>query len=270
METNAARIGEKWLPYCEPGTEYSFSVHSVFDRVVNVATNQGLLSVAADEVGGSSAFLTVPGKRLDFSAAAGESCVARSGCLCFSKYTVNFNRRALWKGPVHSGYRRNPPTENIAAFKAVLDRKAAPESAWRIINSDSESRFSGLKAIRRLRKDAAVAGELIGLGRGLTPAGDDMLLGFLAAVNHVSPDRAFVRALGEAVSASLGATTDLSAQALKNALDRDYHEFVQKCIRDLCEGAPEEVYISAAALLKVGATSGSDIACGMYFGMNDK
>jgi hypothetical protein len=270
LETNAARIGEKWLPYCDAGREHVFSVHSVFDRVINVATNQGLLSVAAGDAGGSSAFLTVPGKRLHFNVAAGEPCTARSGRLCFSGHTINFYCSALWKGPIHSGYRRSPPAENIAAFKAVLDRKAAPESAWRIINSNSESRFSGLKAIRRLREDAAVAGKLIGLGRGLTPAGDDMLLGFLAVVNHVSPDRAFVRALCDAVSASLGATTDLSAQALKNALACDYHEFVQKCIRDLCEGAPEEVYISAAALLKVGATSGSDIACGMYFGMNDK
>jgi len=44
---------------------------------------------------------------------------------------------------------------------------------------------------------------------------------------------------------------------------------MQKCVHDLCEGEKESVYISTASLLSIGATSGSDIACGMYFGMGE-
>jgi len=76
--------------------------------------------------------------------------------------------------------------------------------------------------------------------------------------------------LRDAISDSLHKTVDISAQTLINALDCDYHEYMQKCILDLCEGEKESVYISAASLLSIGATSGADIACGMYFGMNDK
>jgi len=265
MEKTAMRVGEKWLPYRQ--AEHSFSVHSIFNRVINLSTGQGLLSVTADGIGGSSAFMTVSGNFADYGAAAGRHCVVREGQMFFANCTINFKNSAVWSGPIKKEYRyKTIKKDNVAAFKAVLDRKAAPQSAWRCIHGDTESRFG---VIRRLRENPSLAGNLIGLGQGLTPAGDDMLTGFLAMVNHNSENRSFVRRLHREVSALLGKTVDLSAQLLSNALDCDYHEYVQNCVRDICEGEKEEVYISAASLLGIGATSGSDIACGMYFGMSD-
>ena len=228
------------------------------------------MSVVAENIGGSSAFLTVPLKHLDCGAAVGQRCIVQAGQIQLAKHTINFKNAALWKGPIGREYRHSRiKSENIAAFKAVLDRKAAPQSAWRHISGGSEggARFSGLGLIRKLHENPAEARNLIGLGQGLTPAGDDILVGFLAMANHAPGNRAFLSALHEAVAHSLCKTVDISAQALANALNCDYHEYVQNCIRDLCEGGKEAVYISAASLINMGATSGSDIACGMYFGM---
>jgi hypothetical protein len=246
-----------------------------------------LLSVAAEGIGGSSAFLTIPGRNVACSAVSGARCNIQAGQMCLAGQTIDFKNSSLWKGPISKGYRCNRiKSENIAAFKAVLDRKAAPESAWRYIQgglpgslaaNNSIARCPGLNAIRKLKDDPQEALNLIGLGQGLTPAGDDMLVGYMAITNHTSGDRAFVRKLHEAVSESLGLssvgmnsvgkTSDISAQALQNALDYDYHEYIQNCIRDVCEGEKEAVYISALQLINIGATSGSDIATGMYFGM---
>ena len=96
-----------------------------------------------------------------------------------------------------------------------------------------------------------------------------MLLGFMAVINHQSENSGYVNLLHSIISNSLGRTVDLSAQALKNALNRDYHEYIQKCLRDINEGNIEDIYISASALLGIGATSGSDIACGMYYAMSE-
>ena len=276
MEKEALRVGEKWLPYRRAGAEHIFTVHSVFNRVINISTDQGLLSVAAEDAGGSSSFLTVPGGFAGYGVKPGDQCVVQSGRMRLTRNSINFQNSALWKGPIPKDYRRSKiKKENITAFKAVLDRKAPPQSAWKFIANGSESkdlknRFSGLGAIRKLRENPLEAHNLIGLGQGLTPSGDDMLAGFLAIVNHLCEDREYVRILHGAVSGSLHKTTDISAQTLVNALDSDYHEYMQKCIRDLCEGEKESVYISAASLLGIGATSGSDIACGMYFGMSEK
>ena len=262
------RIGEKWLPYRQ--AEGFFTVHSVFNRVVNVSFGRELLSVAAVDAGGSSAFLSLADGNVNFGMSAGDRCVLRAGRLQMARHTVNFSDAPLWKGPIHKEYRHGKiKNENIAAFKAVLDRKAAPQSAWRYITADGESRFSGLNAIRELRENPFRARDLIGLGLGLTPAGDDILVGFLAAVNHLSENRAYIDTLHSVIADSLDKTTDISARILDNALDRDYHEFIQNCIRDLCEREKEEVYISTATLINIGATSGSDIACGIYFGIID-
>jgi hypothetical protein len=243
-----------------------------------------VLSIAAEGVGGSPSFLTVPDRRLgEYGVKAGDRCVVQPGRIRLGWRSINFQNAALWKRSISKNYRCNAiKKENIAAFKAVLDRKAPPQSAWRYINSGSESRFTGggprragaaeytgLAAIRKLRENPLEARNLIGLGQGLTPAGDDMLVGFMAMANHLSGNGTFIRELHSAVSGSLHKTVDLSAQTLANTLNCDYHEYIENCIRDLCENEKESVYISAASLLSIGATSGSDIACGMYFAMCD-
>lgn len=269
MEKNAVYIGKKWLPYRKTGVEHFFTVHSVFDKVFNLNTDQGLLSVAAEDTGASSSFLAIPGKYLGFNLEAGQQCVVRAGILHLAGHTINFKNSACWKGPINKKYRYTTiKSENIAAFKAVLDRKAAKQSAWRYIHDDLK-RFAGLAVIHKLRENPHEAEKLIGLGQGLTPSGDDMLAGFLAMVNHSAGNKSFIRALHSVVSKALHKTADISAEMLANALSCDYHEYIQNCIRDLCEGQKEDVYISAAALLGLGASSGSDIACGMYFGMRE-
>jgi hypothetical protein len=270
MVDNVLYIGEKWIPYRQNSTEYMFPVHSVFNRVINISTDQGLLSVAAENVGGSSSFLTIPGEFIEYGVKPGDQCIVQSGRMRLAGHSINFQNSPLWKRPIPMNYRHKKiKTENITAFKAVLDRKAAPQSAWKIVNNDSESRFYGLRSIRKLRDNPFLARNLIGLGQGLTPAGDDMLTGFLSIINHLSGDKKYVRILHGVISDSLHKTVDISAQTLVNALNYDYHEYMQKCILDLCEGEKESVYISAVSLLSIGATSGADIACGMYFGMND-
>jgi hypothetical protein len=267
---NAVCVGEKWLCYVTTEKEHVFTVHSVFDKVINISAAAQMLSVAANGIGGSSAFLVLPDKAVDLGVLAGERCVIQAGRLVIGSNTISFDNAPLWRGPVSKEYKHKViKKDNIAAFKAVLDRKAAAESAWSSVNSDAESRFQGLKAIKELRQNPFLARNLIGLGIGLTPAGDDMILGFLAMVNHTCENEEYVSELHNAVSDSLPNTVDFSKIVLANALDYDYHELIQNCIRDLCEGEKENVYISAASLINIGATSGSDIACGMYFGMID-
>jgi hypothetical protein len=264
MEKNAVFTGEKWLPYRDAGPEQIFSVHSVFNKVINITSNQGLLSVAAENAGGSSAFLVVQ-EVADFKAMAGDPCFVNTGRMRLGNYAINFQNAVVWKGPVCKNFQNKKiRNENIAAFKAVLDRKAHPKSAWRCLNT-----IADYKAISKLLEEPFLAYNLIGVGMGLTPAGDDMLIGYLAIANHVNKNYDYLNLLRKVISDSLHRTVDLSKQALMNALNCDYHEYVQNCIRDLCERGREEIYISAATLIGIGATSGSDIACGMYFAMID-
>lgn len=101
------------------------------------------------------------------------------------------------------------------------------------------------------RRTAAAARALLGRGPGLTPAGDDVLAGFLLGARAYGLDAGPVRAT---VAATAGAaTTALSAQLLRHALAG---ECVPEVLPALERGRP-------AALLRVGHTSGAALARGL-------
>ena len=103
-----------------------------------------------------------------------------------------------------------------------------------------------------MRTVAQGVSDLIGLGPGLTPAGDDMLVGYLAVMNRFGRDEAHLETLKREIERNLHRTTDLSSQALRDAVNGEY-----------CE-AVENVLAALETLLKIGAGSGSDMAYGMF------
>ncbi len=106
---------------------------------------------------------------------------------------------------------------------------------------------------------------LVGLGPGLTPAGDDFLCGFLAAARAADP--ALLSALHEAAEASLGRTGTLSAFLLRCAIEG----FWPTALVDLAEGLAGErepdALAALGALCRLGHSSGRDLATGLLFGL---
>jgi len=98
-----------------------------------------------------------------------------------------------------------------------------------------------VRATRVLDREhaTAVALRLVGWGEGLTPAGDDFLVGFLAGLDALALDvarRDFAAALSVAVAGLAGRTTDIAAHFLRLAAHADYAQALDD-VRDalLCE-----------------------------------
>ncbi|WP_018657309.1 DUF2877 domain-containing protein [Actinomadura flavalba] len=116
------------------------------------------------------------------------------------------------------------------------------------------------------------AERLVGLGPGLTPSGDDILAGLLAALRLIGGalpggDRAVWLAgwLGAAVTADVGTrTTPLSATLLHCAARGDAGAEVGAALRAVAGLEPPGPAVRR--LLSVGHTSGSDLACGVLLG----
>jgi Protein of unknown function (DUF2877) len=133
---------------------------------------------------------------------------------------------------------------------------------------------AGLRARRALGEGLATldlrafvdaAEPLIGLGEGLTPAGDDCVLGALAAIQRLAPesfmeDRAQHDRLAEVARAR---TTDVARDFLLEALDGRFSEPVLALLTartgHLADHAMRE-------LLAMGATSGADTLTGIRLG----
>jgi hypothetical protein len=114
------------------------------------------------------------------------------------------------------------------------------------------------------------ATRLVGLGPGLTPAGDDFLCGFFAAGHcrcAARPARSrLLTSFAEAVRELLGQTTDISAALLSGALaGRVFRPLA--ALAEACSGAPGSNLNGALLrLAAVGHSSGLDAATGFFYG----
>ena len=114
------------------------------------------------------------------------------------------------------------------------------------------------------------AARLVGLGQGLTPAGDDFLCGFLAAgccrrAAGLARSR-LLTSFAEAVQERLGQTTDISASFLRDALAGRISRPLA-ALAEACSGAPgSDLDGALLRLAAIGHSSGLDAATGFFYG----
>lgn len=97
----------------------------------------------------------------------------------------------------------------------------------------------------------------VGLGQGLTPSGDDMLLGVLAALHRYDP--ACVPLLCQAIRPLLHRTNEISASYLDLAMKG----YVATPVLDVLHHLGQNWDAPKRVLLSVGHSSGSDILYGI-------
>ena len=122
-----------------------------------------------------------------------------------------------------------------------------------------------------------VARELVGLGRGLTPSGDDFLAGFAATlmiggrwIGTGAPPGlrerflAGAQSLAADLSSYAGGRTTLVAEALLYHASRgEVSEHLGRLIRSILGGSAREVGAACGRVLEIGSSSGTDLAVGI-------
>ena len=157
----------------------------------------------------------------------------------------DFGLAGLWRTP--------PPGSQAAPLnRAALDLGTAAQ-AW-----------GGDDTTHRLKQAVAA---LVGLGPGLTPAGDDFLCGFLAASRCAPVDPALPEALSAGMANNLKRTGSISAYLLRLAIEG----FWPGPLLDLAEALAGDDSAAAAEALAglcgIGFSSGRDLATGLCFGL---
>lgn len=102
--------------------------------------------------------------------------------------------------------------------------------------------------------------KLAGLGIGLTPAGDDFLMGAMYAAWMIHPQDVAKKITEEIANVAVPLTTSLSGAWLRSATRGEagelWLEFFDALIKD------ENMYLPMSKILSVGETSGSDALAG--------
>src|SRR5689334_13701985 len=155
--------------------------------------------------------------------------------------------------------------EGVRQLRTALYGEGVPHSAFTLpgLPTGPGGPLAALRgAVRRADLDAALrtASRLIGLGPGLTPAGDDVMAGTMAGLVLLGHPAAERFAAG-VYSLAAGRTTDLSRALLRHAASGRVSGEYAAVLQGLVGERPLTPAI--AGLLATGSTSGRAMALGL-------
>jgi hypothetical protein len=291
MRFKAISIG-----YAIPRADFDATVHSVFNSAINLRLASGDMLLTA--VAGNEADLP-QGIRVDtpddFSFEifhAGEPVTCRDDLLRFasSELTVDLqgavefgcNLTALradmtdpavmtaWKGVWQMlNERQIRSGAEIIAQDLFLSGETIREGAPRKAGVAMRSLFESTR--RHDPITPSLISPLLGLGAGLTPSGDDLLVGYLAglwcAVRGKSERMQFVLDLGKAITSLSQRTNDISRTYLYHAAQGQVASRLAHLAEAICRGEKSTLPATAQSAMQSGHTSGMDAVSGLLFGI---
>lgn len=254
-------------------------VHSIYKNTVNLQCGAEILAIQTlglQATPFSVEITAAPGSLETLFGPAKSVSVSPAGLLAGQTLIVLPERYEIYNGHFRAGKPMPDPVLAARVIREVLWRLAPRDSFFALAEPQRLAqcgRFSGAAegaaildaALQLPTTDTSMQklSELVGLGQGLTPAGDDFLLGILAAldlVGKVSERGALCAAL------QLQKTNQISAAFLQAAKDSVYAECFLLLMQTLAVGAtPEEIGRCAVRVLQTGHTSGSDTLSGLLW-----
>lgn len=271
--TSRLALAVESIGYLVPRGEFAGRIHSIFANACNLACNDRLLTIAALAVDDGPATLRLAGRapsdlRQLFD--VGERMHCRHGVARTRRAELRLLQARVWR-PAATG-----PCLGRAQVEAHLRSAQARLAQRRTTASVIDGAAAALgEACRALDHEQAArqVDRLVGWGEGLTPAGDDFLVGLLAGLDALvdgsEARRCFRGALAAAVAARTLRTTPIAAHYLRLACRGHYNApLIDLCAALLCEGDPDVVDGALARALAVGATSGADTVGGLLAGLS--
>lgn len=257
-------------------------VHSVFARVINVIVPGGtLLTLASRDVDDAPDTLVVDLRSFDGQGIAiGDPVETREGVLIVAeRLAIRLDSARQWapllpRYPPHeTPLRRNLDAvrEHVAALGSEGSAIGPPASAVAITASallaQHAAALGHALACGDVEEALAQGEALVGLGPGLTPSGDDVLLGLLAVLHLPGgPCEPFADLGRQIVARAAHRTHAISLAALQAAAEGSVRARIIALLDAVTVGTREETLAALRPVLAIGSTSGRDIVAGIVLG----
>lgn len=256
-------------------------VHSVFRRAVNLEAGGALITLLAQDYANVPAGIRINMQQFDDWRqwlSPGMLFVYRGEVLRCRIFSLPLHRVAVWQ-PAQGRYRLS--AEGASAALVGLIRQLVDYCQTQRIRSQLPL-FAILRdgaGPRLLLAESAAEAEaevhcLVGFGSGLTPDGDDFLVGYLAATGLAEcaiPIQGGAQRRWQilrAIAARLDSTNDISRHYLSLALQGHYSEPIHRLLAALSVSTLESMAVSAAQdILQQGSASGADCLSGIIHGL---
>jgi len=236
-----------------------------FERAINLADAGGwVIALTSPELGQGS-FSVVVAASSDFfnEFAVGQQVRADQDGLTVGRWYLDWSTAAIWEPKLA------PPSQPLQLDAAII-QLLKPYTHWpdpAEVNTALRQRLGQAAAqftqaitdhqtdARRVAQAAAL---LAGLGNGLTPAGDDYLVGAMAALwlDNLKP------LLPEIAKAAVTQTTTLSAAFLRAAARGEFMEPWHNLAQSLSAGDVKSLSLALTQVAHFGASSGRDALAG--------
>ena len=280
-------------------------VYGVFDRAVNIlADGDELFTLTRKDVSQSPLTILLNISRLiclpEFGMKPGAK-VIKSGPflrISHSEMVINLDKAVLWKTPrqtktvlAGSDIMKNWDKARVIAqnygkrgslsdcsehLSALVNGETINTNGFDIYSRKAFPNIAMLlRAIlsRNLVDLPVPVSGLIGLGPGLTPSCDDMLMGLMSSLFIVAETLNggvhYIKEVNRAVIASFGdgQTTLLSQRLLEHAARGETSELAYNMIEAILNGTGEQIREATIELLALGHFSGKDILLGILLGI---
>jgi len=259
----------------------SGEIISKFDHVINVKTEQNKgFAVTDSKVVLAPYHIKVPDyifKKILDNVDKSYQIKVNGKSIKYKQYNFEYDDKSIFKGKIRdcsSIEKGQLITITEKVIKEAVGLGSLDDSIlnYPAILSDKENYDLSVlqqefyKKLANIIHKKKTINDLLGLGIGLTPTGDDFIVGYLSALEaNLIEDKLKIRDNID-LNKVFDKTTRVSALHLKAAIKHRYNEKLVDLYKNI--DVNEDQYINyAKRLIKVGNSSGLDMLTGLYFGL---
>ncbi len=256
------------------------TVHSIFKNSINILlSSNSMITLQSDDVIITPLSISLkfcPDSLQNIGFQVGENVWwdCDSSTIMINNLSVNILKAEQYDG--YFDYSKNMKIHHKSDLAILKTYRQTDDFVF----SNSIAKSSYIKcflATENLSKAVELADEnkakeavygLVGLGQGLTPTGDDMLLGFLSTACLFKKHREFIYSLKEYILKTVKErSTDISYEFIRCMFDFEYSQPIKDILCAVLDGDKKRCSDAAKQLLSFGSSSGRDCLYGMAVGM---
>jgi hypothetical protein len=255
----------------------------VFEKACNIESNTGeVISLVGSEVGDGPLNIIVPAIPFKMHVRVGMRVAIRGSRLVFKDLVVEVNGARTWDPvPPWKTIQRalNDDTRFIDLIvKTLREDSPAGSLAKLVVNGETPDSPTSNLILDRARSPAAILSRalltgdlercvegvhgLAGLGEGLTPSGDDFMLGCILAVWAADLKQSQGLLVSRIPSEAAERTSSLSASWLRAAARGECSAAWHRLFASLLGSDSYEIRAAVKRLISEGHTSGADALAG--------
>ena len=270
-------------------------IHSIFKNTINILVDGHIFSIHKKTLPLTPLSLQINDYKNSFfkmDILSGNKVLFYQDKLLINKYCFSLKSAELWNGKLKCGpididsilmeliikiFKIYGKSSGIGDFLLDRGKSFAKKSENFGIPMLYENKWMGRKLIFPLNNNLDISEHiktitsLLGVGPGLTPAGDDFILGFLSIIYIMRQQKNRINAVfnefRDAILAGCGKTTDISKEYLYYGCQGVFGEVFHSLYQVIDDANKENIFSTAINLIKTGSTSGSDTLTGIIFGM---